>query len=194
MTKILFIHGFGTVGFNETGLALAEKFGLDNVIAPDLPHEPEKALDILEDIVQNNDVYIVGSSLGGFYAYYLANKYKKSATLVNPACDADKRAANLVGNHINYNTDQPFYFSYDNFTSLKKYVIKQNNDEDMQILLGIDDDVIPYTETIEFLKRKKSTASIKTFDDVGHRFLNHNLLCENIYKHINQLNNNVIKF
>ena len=81
---ILYIHGFASCGWGNKSRALQEFFG--DVIAPDLPPRPKEAIKQLEAILQAESVdLLVGSSLGGYYATYLAQKYVKKAVLINPS-------------------------------------------------------------------------------------------------------------
>jgi predicted esterase YcpF (UPF0227 family) len=53
---------------------------------PALPHRPAQAMALLREAVERNpDAALIGSSLGGYYATWLAERYKLRAVLVNPA-------------------------------------------------------------------------------------------------------------
>ena len=75
---ILFIHEFSSHGYGGKARALREYYAKKNepFIAPSLSYVPELAMQTLEELVQVcDDVKLIGSSLGGYYAMYLAQKY-----------------------------------------------------------------------------------------------------------------------
>ena len=53
---------------------------------------------------------IIGSSLGGYYATWLAENVGCRAVLLNPAVNAPRDAAAYVGEHRLYHSDAPFVF------------------------------------------------------------------------------------
>ena len=86
---IIYIHGFASSGFGSKPQKFKEYFE-DEIMTLSLPTIPNLAIDTLEQIIEaflnkEEDVFLVGSSLGGFYALYLANKYDLKAVLINPA-------------------------------------------------------------------------------------------------------------
>ena len=62
---------------------------LDRLLCPQIPSVPGDAMVFLEQLVeetlQDHTLSFVGSSLGGYYAVYLAEKYSGSAVLINPS-------------------------------------------------------------------------------------------------------------
>ena len=86
---IIYIHGFGSSGHGGKASLFREYFE-DEVIAPSLSYVPNLAIDTLEQLIEmllekGETVGLVGSSLGGYYSIYLANKYDLKAVLINPA-------------------------------------------------------------------------------------------------------------
>lgn len=82
--NILFLHGLESKLNPEKRLIL-ERFG--NVIAPDLDYHsnPNIFQSLLQLKEENNFDVVIGSSMGGFMGYYLANTIKCPALLFNPA-------------------------------------------------------------------------------------------------------------
>ena len=80
--RILFIHGLASSGAYKTANTLRTLLRPCEVVAPDVPIEPDKALELLRDICdQEHPDLIVGLSLGGFWAQKLRG-YRK--ILINP--------------------------------------------------------------------------------------------------------------
>ena len=80
---ILYVHGFASSG--QTGSVATLRLLLPGatVIAPDLPVEPEEAMELLRDIVSaEKPDLIIGTSMGGMYSEML---YGIDRIIVNPA-------------------------------------------------------------------------------------------------------------
>ncbi len=106
---ILYVHGFASCGWGEKSRALARHFGAERVLAPDLPHEPDEAIALLESLRAKCPVAaMVGSSLGAFYALWLNRSAPVPAILVNPAMEPWIDLARAVGSHRRWCDGEPF--------------------------------------------------------------------------------------
>ena len=93
--KILFIHGLASSGAYKMASSLRILLKGSEVIAPDVPIEPVPALALLEGIcATENPDFIVGLSLGGFWAQKLRGKRK---FLVNPDLHPSKLLRTKIG-------------------------------------------------------------------------------------------------
>lgn len=83
MAKIIYLHGFGSSGATQTAEYLRYKFPEAEVISPDIPLDPEEALQFLNKLCheENPDV-IIGTSMGAMYAQQMHGYHK---IMVNPA-------------------------------------------------------------------------------------------------------------
>lgn len=80
--KVLFIHGLASSGAYKMADSLRILMKPCEVIAPDVPIEPDKALELLTRICEEEDPdIVVGLSMGGFWAQKLRGRRK---VLVNP--------------------------------------------------------------------------------------------------------------
>lgn len=89
---LIFIHGFNSAGGSQKGGWFRNTFGDRRVELPTLPYEPERAIEMLAGLIatagdDEKPVVLVGSSLGGFYAVYLAARFGLPAILINPLVD-----------------------------------------------------------------------------------------------------------
>ncbi|MGA7815790.1 YqiA/YcfP family alpha/beta fold hydrolase, partial [Caballeronia sp.] len=89
---ILYLHGFRSSpqSFKARVMrARLEELGLiDEWRCPVLPVSPKEAIALAETLARqapDDDVTLVGSSLGGYYATWLAEKHGWRAVLLNPA-------------------------------------------------------------------------------------------------------------
>ncbi len=116
MTALLYIHGFlSSPQSHKAQLTqdyLAQHHPEISFHAPALTAYPGKTHDELEAIVQahlSEPLYLMGSSMGGFWATYLAEKYDLPAVLINPACEPLKLMPNYVGRSLrNYHTKERY--------------------------------------------------------------------------------------
>lgn len=84
--KAIYIHGLHSE-VNPRKVAILKEAGLE-VIAPEIDYEAEqeKAYPRIKKLVLDEQVEVlVGSSMGGFMAYWLARELNKPALLFNPA-------------------------------------------------------------------------------------------------------------
>ncbi|MEF9944683.1 MAG: YqiA/YcfP family alpha/beta fold hydrolase, partial [Burkholderiaceae bacterium] len=89
---MLYLHGFRSSPRSKKavmmGQALAARGPAADFICPQLPASPRAAAALIEAAVQGIDpaeLVVVGSSLGGFYATWLAERLGCRAALLNPA-------------------------------------------------------------------------------------------------------------
>ena len=99
---ILYIHGFNSSSQSGKALAMGQWMagrGLgESFAAPDLPHRPAEAIGMLEALIDaaHGKTKLVGSSLGGFYATWLAEKHDLKAVLVNPCVHCDEKLSGQI--------------------------------------------------------------------------------------------------
>jgi len=83
------LHGFNSSPNSEKSIQLQAACKERNIDChvPQLPGDVAKAIALLDDWANDHrDFCVFGSSLGGFYATYLAAKYGARSVLVNPSC------------------------------------------------------------------------------------------------------------
>jgi len=160
-TMILYIHGFGSSGVGGKSTQFRDYFKCKNVpfIAPSLSYVPELAIKTLEEFIESYDeISLIGSSLGGYYAMYLAQKYGLKAVLINPAMNSAKtlkRAINKQGYARNYYDGSSFEWNEGHIKMLEQYVVNRLNDENYFLLLQKGDDVLDYKEALEIIPNAK---------------------------------------
>jgi len=90
MTTIVYLHGFGSNNQTEKVGFLREAFPEAFVAAPNIPptaHEAYKTINqfITDLFVTDNNVILVGTSLGGFWAHYFGFEFNVPVVLMNPS-------------------------------------------------------------------------------------------------------------
>lgn len=86
---IIYIHGYGSSGLSDKARHYEKLFADQGFVAPTLSTESRLAVHTLDALVasflKHEPVGLIGSSLGGFFAIYLAQRYGVPAVLINPA-------------------------------------------------------------------------------------------------------------
>ncbi|MDY3112911.1 MAG: YqiA/YcfP family alpha/beta fold hydrolase, partial [Helicobacter sp.] len=140
-------------------------------ITPDLSYVPKIAMESLENIILKRgakNLCLIGSSLGGFYATFLAEKYKIKTILVNPVVDAYKTLLPAIGKiYITY-SGQSFFWGLDLVNSLKEFYVEEINPELYLLLLQKGDKVLDYRIAENKFKGTKCIVQ----ESGSHRFEN----------------------
>ncbi len=145
---LLYIHGFGSSGQGVKVTMLRERLG-EKVLAPSLSPIPELAVDTLEQLVRclvgrGERPGLVGSSLGGFYATYLAEKYALKAVLINPSIKPYETLASYVGLNHSFFDFSDYEWTQKHIDSLKRYHMDEVDADRFLLLLQTGDDVLDY--------------------------------------------------
>ncbi|CAB3680011.1 esterase [Achromobacter sp. K91] len=156
---ILYLHGFRSspTSFKARMMAdaMAER-GLSAAWAcPQLPASPREAvaqaLDIARRQLAGADspraLTIIGSSLGGFYATWLAEQLGCKAVLLNPAVEAARDLATQIGEHRMYHSDAPFVFLPEYVDELAAIHVPRISQPDRYLLVAATgDEVLDWRE------------------------------------------------
>ncbi len=157
---IIFIHGFGSSGFSFKADRTREYYeGKESVLSPSLSYVPHLAIKTLEEIIEyaltKESVKLIGSSLGGYYAIYLSNKYNLKAVLINPAVNAPKTLSEYEGMATNYYDLSKFEWNGSYVKQLKEIDVLNPNQDNLLLMLQKGDEVLDYKEAIDKLPNAK---------------------------------------
>ena len=113
--RVIYLHGFRSSSQSfKARLLLARLIdhGLgERFVAPELPPSPAAAIAaVVDDIRPGADDLLIGSSLGGCYATWLAEQCGARTVLLNPAVHAARDLASQVGEQVGYHDGLPFWF------------------------------------------------------------------------------------
>lgn len=156
MPVLLYIHGFNSSERSYKAQLLTEVVSALNkgqaVLSPRLSWQPSVAIKQLEGIIQENlakGVTLIGSSLGGFYAAYLAEKYQLKAILVNPAVEAPSLLQNHLGKQLNPYTGEEYELTQDHMQELEVLVVKQPTASLYWLMVQEGDEVLDYRAALK---------------------------------------------
>ena len=165
---ILYIHGFGSCGEGNKSKILKEHFKSD-VISPDLPFSPKVAVNFLENIIKNSKIdLLVGSSLGGYYAIYLSEKYQKKAVLINPSLKPYITLMPYIGKNRRFCDDFEFVWKKSYIKELLEFSIKDLTLKNYLVLLQSRDEVLDFREALNIFMGAKVVVEYGG----NHRFEN----------------------
>jgi len=166
MNKIIYIHGLNSSPKTNTVKVLRDTFG-DIIHVPNLPNNPAEWGDYLDEYIQSfkdeEMITIVGSSTGGYFADYFADKYGYNKVLINPLVDADD-LSQFVGENTNFYTDEKWVLSLEDIKRMKGFVINNRKIVPTYLFLGIDDDILDYRKA----ERVFEDISVITKRNNGH--------------------------
>jgi len=156
----IYLHGLNSSSKSKTALNIADSF--NNLIVPDFNEKNvfetiEQIYKIISNINTNQKVFIIGSSLGGFFANYFGSLNELPVILINPLVDPD---------------DMNQFVEIDEFTpesieQLKLFLPDDTSRGGMLVLLDKDDEIFDYTKAVE---KYSNMGMIECFDGGSHRF------------------------
>jgi len=159
--NILHIHGFNSSPLSlkaeQTRHYFQENFPEINFVCPQLATSPNEAILQLEHIIDSssNELWLlVGSSLGGYFAGYLANKYQLSAVLINPAIKPYDLLEDYIGEQKNPYTNIVYQVTEQHMVDLKAIEHSAPTFDDQQknnylIMVQTGDEVLDYQQAVD---------------------------------------------
>ncbi|WP_299491184.1 YqiA/YcfP family alpha/beta fold hydrolase [uncultured Shewanella sp.] len=155
---LLYIHGFNSSPLSDKGVMtarfMAQSYPNVTFYQPQLPSDIQEAITLLETIVKKakqagQTLNYIGSSLGGFLASYLAERYGGQAVLINPAVNPVELFDGLMGEQYNPYTDETYHIKPEHKAQLvacdtqvilhpdRFFVLLQTNDEVLDYKLAV---------------------------------------------------------
>ena len=154
---VLYLHGFLSSPQSKKAqqtLRYCVRRGMgENVLIPQMRFGPAQTMAELRALVESQDrrrLVLIGSSLGGFYATYLAEEYGFPAVLINPAVRPFELWQEHLGRHRNYYTDEIHTVTKKHIEELKELDRSQlQYPRNYMVLLQSGDEVLDYTQARE---------------------------------------------
>lgn len=160
-TLLVYLHGFRSSPRSSKAIMTGEAVkALSNSInpiewyCPQLLASPKQSMDMVTTHIDQSKadrMVVIGSSLGGFYANYLAEKYGCKAVALNPAVWAARELAPHVGMMTSYDTDEPFDFRSEYIDELRALQVDAITDPQRYFLIAAKgDELLDWREMVEF--------------------------------------------
>jgi predicted esterase YcpF (UPF0227 family) len=158
LRRIVYLHGFNSSPAskkaNQLLAYLAARGMADAFAAPNLYHRPALAMREFEaqyGACNPDDLSLVGSSLGGFYATYLTEKYGFKSILVNPAVGAHLSLATFIGPQVNLYTGDKYEFTSAHIEELKALAVAKPKRLDRYwLMVETGDETLDYRQAVAF--------------------------------------------
>lgn len=200
--NILYIHGFNSSPLSDkaqqTQLYFSKHFPQINFYCPQLPTTPKQAVIELEQLIERqtstkelpvngeqNEIqqqwYLIGSSLGGYFSTYLSQKYNLSAVLINPSVKPYELLEDFIGEQVNPYTREVYQIESKHMTDLimlEQHKIEKNN---YLVMVQTGDEVLDYQQAVE--KYKNCQLIVQEGGD--HSFIDYHTLLPDIAEFFN---------
>lgn len=160
---ILYLHGFRSSPHSFKARLIAERMRLLGRDAeyqcPQLPASPREAIALASQLVREvapQTLTLIGSSLGGYYATWLAEQSGCRAVLLNPAVTPPRDLEQYVGATTAYHSDAPFEFKQEYVDELKALAVAQiTRPERYFLIAATGDEVLDWKEMVEHYSRAR---------------------------------------
>jgi len=136
---IIYIHGYGSNGLGSKAQQFSKYFKERDIafIAPSLSYIPDLAIKTLEDMIEsyNEEITLIGSSMGGYMSIYLATKYNLKAVIINPSIFPYETLKQTLGYAPSFYDLSNFEWNSRHLEMLKHFEVKEPNQNDFMVLL-----------------------------------------------------------
>jgi uncharacterized protein len=153
---ILYLHGFRSSPHSAKAQMIAARMqalGLGaDYRCPQLPASPRAAIELARQEAAQcapGQLTLIGSSLGGYYATWLAEQLGCKAVLLNPAVKAARDLETQVGVTTAYHSNEPFEFKREYIAELEALAVENiSRPERYCLLAATGDEVLDWREMV----------------------------------------------
>ncbi len=151
---IVYIHGFNSSPLSSKAQLMKGKLEAlgrgAEFVAPALPHRPAQAVALLDALAARHPgAGLAGSSLGGFYATWLAEKHGLKAVLVNPAVRPYELLRPALGMQKNLHTGAEYELTQQHLDELAALEVPAiSRPERYLLMVETGDEVLDYRTAV----------------------------------------------
>jgi len=153
---LIYIHGFNSSALSyKAGLVRKRMIELGRAemfLCPELPPSPRNAIGLLEHEIEahgRENVSLIGSSLGGYYATWLAERHAVRAALVNPAVAPSELLKSYVGPQKNLYTGVCYELEECHLAELRELEMEHiTPSRCLLLLVTTGDEVLDYRDAV----------------------------------------------
>jgi len=161
---LIYLHGFNSSPQSFKARLLSKRvksIGLgERLHIPEIPPIPSDAIAYLDQFVAqkirenkahiHSQMCLIGSSLGGYYATWLAEKYDCRTVLINPAVQPYELLQDYVGHNQNLYTDKEYDLDPSQVEYLREIEVGKLSHPDRYLLmLQTGDEVLDYKLSLD---------------------------------------------
>lgn len=180
MISLLYLHGFNSSPRSAKAQAfrswLATHFPQINLIIPQLMTEPEAAAQQITQIFATTPSIrgVLGSSLGGFYATWVAQQRALPAIVINPAVRPFELLQGYLGENYNPYTAERYVLESRHVEQLRAlYLETLSHPKLIWLLQQTQDEVLDYREAVSYYADAHQTVEeggCHAFDNFDRHF------------------------
>jgi predicted esterase YcpF (UPF0227 family) len=149
---LVYLHGFNSSPRSHKAQVLqrfmAQRGLAHEYACPALPPLARDALRAIEPLLGAAPC-LIGSSLGGFYATYLAEKQDLRAVLINPAIDPHVGLRAYLGPQKNLHTGEPYELSEAHLREWEALYVSSLTPQRYLLIVETGDEVLDYRRAVE---------------------------------------------
>ena len=170
---LIYIHGFNSSPASHKArelLAAATRLGLaEQLRVPALHHDPRRAIDQLQALLAEAACpVLVGSSLGGYYATFLAERHGLKALLINPAVRVQRYFERYLGAQRNFYNGECWELTAEHVAALAALEVPPPRDPARFVVwLQTGDETLDYRDAADYYRH--CTVQIEDGGDHGYQ-------------------------
>lgn len=174
---LVYLHGFNSGGGSAKATWLRAHLPDIVVLSPTYPaHAADEAPKVLREYFararrehpQDKKLLLVGSSMGGFWARYLAPELGAGMALINPAMHPETDLMQVVGSVKNEATGEEYVLTAKQVKALARYRVAMcNPNVPTLVLLDEADEVLDYRDAEAFYS---DCGRVIVYPGGSHRF------------------------
>ncbi|MEO8717837.1 MAG: YqiA/YcfP family alpha/beta fold hydrolase [Burkholderiales bacterium] len=152
---IIYLHGFNSSPRSHKAQVLAQLMAERGLSArcacPVLPPLAADAIAAIEALMARHAgmrYCFLGSSLGGYYATYLAEKHAQKAVLVNPAIEPHIGLRAYLGEQKNLHTGEPYALTEAHLQDWRRLWLPQITPARYLLIVETGDEVLDYRQAV----------------------------------------------
>jgi len=151
---LIYIHGFNSAPNSFKARLVGERMRAlgraHECLVPALPHRPGEAMALLRGLVERHrNAALIGSSLGGYYATWLAEQYALRTVLVNLAVRPYELLRGYLGPQKNIYTGAEYELTPQHIDELKSFDVATITPQHYLLVTRTGDETLDYRQGVE---------------------------------------------
>ncbi len=171
---LLLLHGFKSAMPNYDYGVIHKAFAADRTVAgfnydyTDVKENVEEFGELFETLLRDRSVVVIGTSLGGFWADYLVNRFElEGAVLVNPSVRPEETMRRALGEQYSKKRQEKFTVTEAAVAAYSALETPSREAARRLVLLSRDDEILDYQVAAEAFAGHPNTKVV-VFGEGGH--------------------------
>lgn len=155
-TTLLYLHGFNSSPESVKARMLADYLSRQPAApafaCPALPYAPDRAAELIAAAIEERggDVRLIGSSLGGYYATWAAERFGLRAALINPAVKPYRLLEDYLGPQQNLYTGERYVLTREHMAALAALEPARIAPTRYWLMVETGDETLDYREAVAY--------------------------------------------